>query len=222
MKPRYFPLSMLLALAVGVFPGVAFVQDDAADSDATAPQVVTSDESTIPDATAPQVPSDAAATQPATDEAVAERAMDDLLGSRQAAPVIEPVTEPRVEYPGIRIEAPGVSVDIDPAVLGIAPGEDPPPLRREGEFIVNRRGRLIRSAKGGHLLYVFESDTQHAPELPMVLQACQLLVTMEDTVERHGDSVVFILSGQVHTYRGANYLLPTMMKIAVDKGNITN
>ena len=113
-------------------------------------------------------------------------------------------------------------MDIDPAVLGVAPGEDPPPLRREGEFIVNRRGRLVRSSEGGHLLFVFESDTQAAPELPMILQACQLLEAMEETVQRRGDMTVFILSGQVHAYRGANYLLPTMMKIAVDKGNLTN
>jgi hypothetical protein len=45
---------------------------------------------------------------------------------------------------------------------------------------------------------------------------------MEDTVDRRGDTTVFILSGQVHTYRGANYLLPTMMKVAVDTGNLTN
>ncbi len=213
MKPGYFTLSMLLALTVGVSGGVALAQDDSAQPAAAAPKVESGSADTT---TAPP------ATQPATDEAAAEQSMNDLLGSRQSAPVIEPVSEPGVKYPGLGAGAAAASVDIDPAVLGIAPGEDPPPLRREGEFIVNRRGRLIRSAEGGHLLFVFESDTQDAPELPMVLQACQLLEAMEETVQRRGDTTVFILSGQINTYRGANYLLPTMMKIAVDKGNLTN
>jgi len=160
--------------------------------------------------------------EPAPDEAQAEQAMDDLLSNRQAAPVIEPQTDPSVDYPGIRVGAPASRVDIDPAILGIAPGEDTPPLRREGEFVESRRGRLIRSSDGRYLLFVFESDTQDAPELPMVIQACQLLETMEDIVEKRGDSTVFILTGQVNSYRGANYLLPTIMKIAVDKGNLTN
>jgi hypothetical protein len=228
MKPGYLTRSMLLALALGVFNATDAAQEDAADADA--PPAVTDTQATesaqAPEAvTAPKVvsdPADTAATQPASDEDAAEQAMSDLLGSRQDAPVIEPVAEPSIQYPGVRIGVPAANVDIDPAVLGIAPGEDPPPLRREGEFVVNRRGRLIRSSDGGHLLFVFEADTQDAPELPMVLQACQLLEAMEDTVERHGDSAVFILSGQVHTYRGTNYLLPTMMKIAVDKGNLSN
>ena len=202
MMPRIpvLPASFLLALWLCVGPASA-QQDEMA---------------------AATQPAEPPATQPANDEAQAEQTMRDLLGSRQAAPVIEPLADPPVEYPGIRVGAPASRVDIDPAVLGIAPGEDPPPLRREGEFVVNRRGRLIRSSDGGYLLFVFESDTQHAPELPMVIQACQLLETMENIVEKRGDSTVFILTGQVNTYHGANYLLPTMMKIAFDKGNLTN
>ena len=56
----------------------------------------------------------------------------------------------------------------------------------------------------------------------MILQACQLLQTMEDIVQQRGDTVVFLISGQIHTYRGANYLLPTMMKLAIDQGNLQN
>ncbi len=158
----------------------------------------------------------------APDEAEAADAMDDMLGSRETAPVIEPIQRPR-QGPEAKLSAPAsAAVDIDPALLGVAPGDEPPPLRREGEFIVNRSGRLVRSAESGHLLFVFEADGSDNPELPLVMQACQLLETMEDTIDRRGESTVFILSGQVHTYRGANYLLPTMMKITVDNGNLTN
>jgi hypothetical protein len=201
------PACILLVLGLGVC-AVSAQQDEASEPvEATQPAVLPP------------------ATQPAADEAQAEQAMQELLDTRQAAPVIQPQatqTDMSVEYPGNRAGAPAAPGDIDPAVLGVAPGQDPPSLRREGEFIVNRRGRLIRSSDGGYLLFVFEADTQKTPELPMVVQACQLLETMENTVEKRGDSTVFILTGQVNTYRGANYLLPTMMKIAFDKDNLTN
>lgn len=200
------PSALILMLVfAGVFQGVASAQEpENADN---AP--VATDESAE------------AAPTATPGEADAAEAMEDLLGSREAAPVIEPINR-NAAGPGTGVIAPAASVDIDPAVLGIAPGEDPPPLVREGEFIVNRRGRLIQSPESGHRLFVFEADARPTPELPMVLQACQLLQTMEDTVDRRGETTVFILSGQVHAYRGANYLLPTMMKIAVDSGNLTN
>ncbi|MEO1237103.1 MAG: hypothetical protein AAFX76_09975, partial [Planctomycetota bacterium] len=38
-------------------------------------------------------------------------------------------------------------------------------------------------------------------------------------VER-GDAVVFVVSGRVHTYRGANHLLLTTVRQPVDAGNL--
>ena len=208
MKPGKFLLLVLLTLVIGALQGVASAQEP---------------EETDPAMLSQDAPDDSMnAAPPATPgEADAARAMEDLLGSREAAPVIEPI-DPNATGPGVDVISPAASVDIDPAVLGVAPGEDPPPLVREGEFIINRRGRLIRSPETGQRLFVFESDARPTPELPMIMQACQLLQTMEDTVDRRGEATVFILSGQVHAYRGANYLLPTMMKIAVDSGNLTN
>ena len=72
----------------------------------------------------------------------------------------------------------------------------------------------------GLQVFVFDADSQHAPEPPMILQPCRLLQSMEDIVQQRGDTVVFVLSGQVHVYRGANYLLPTLMRIAIDRGNL--
>jgi hypothetical protein len=117
------------------------------------------------------------------------------------------------------VPVPPAAIEIDPAVLGVAPGDPMPSLRREGEFLVNRRGRLLRSPEG-YQLFVFEADGPASPELPMIVQPSRLLQAMEDIVHERGDAVVFILSGQVHAYRGANYILPTMMKIAIPKGNL--
>ncbi len=208
--------SVLTILLAGVFTGTSIAQE----SESTAP-VIEPDQSESVPAVADQPPLAEPEPKAETDETAAAQAMDDLLESREAAPIIEPEGKAQ-PWSQSGFASPAASVDIDPAVLGIAPGDDPPPLRREGEFIMNRRGRLISVTESGHRLFVFESDASQSPELPLVMQACQLLETMEDTVDRRGDATTFILSGQVHTYRGANYLLPTMMKIAVDTGNLTN
>ncbi len=146
--------------------------------------------------------------------------MQQLMQQRQAPPVVQPTRSPEAQSVPSRVGAPSTKVDIDPAVIGVAPGGKQPDLRREGEFVVNRRGHLRRSADGSHVLFVFEADDKDSPEAPMILQACQLLETMENMVQERGQQVTFIVSGEIHTYRGANYLLPTMMKLDVDRGNL--
>ena len=153
--------------------------------------------------------------------------MQDLLQERQEPPVIAPSQKP-AGTGGMTVPTPPTApppgragMDLDPAVIGPLPGEAAPTLRREGEFLVSRRGRLIR-ADGGQQMFVFEADNMDAPEPPMVLQPCRRLQDMEDLVQQRGQSIVFIVSGQVHVYRGQNYLLPTMMTIAVDRGNLEN
>ena len=38
--------------------------------------------------------------------------------------------------------------------------------------------------------------------------------------QKRGDAVMFVVTGQVHRYHGANYLLPTMMKLEPNRGNL--
>lgn len=154
----------------------------------------------------------------------ADDVMRDLLNERQEPPTIAPTQQPggmTVPPPPSAPPVGRAGMELDPAILGPLPGEPQPTLRREGEFLVNRRGRLIRS-DAGEQMFVFEADSQDAPEPPMILQPCRRLQDMEDIVQQRGESVVFIVSGQVHVYRGQNFLLPTMMTIAVDRGNLEN
>ena len=180
-----------------------------------------------PEGEAAATATEAPATPPATGvpEPVdpLDRTMQELQDLRQDAAPAEPVRRPDlpgVQYAPTRVGAPAVSVDIDRSVLGVAPGQPQPTLKREGEFIVNRRGRLVRSPDGAHVLFQFEADSAQAQEAPMVMQACRNLEAMEDYVAERGDTAVFVVSGQVHVYRGANYLLPTMWKLAYDQGNL--
>ena len=65
-----------------------------------------------------------------------------------------------------------------------------------------------------------DGDTAASAEPPMLMMPCKLLQLMEDVVIERGDQVVFVVSGRVHTFRGANYLLPTTMKQKIDYGNL--
>ncbi|MCE9590601.1 MAG: hypothetical protein K8S99_08775 [Planctomycetes bacterium] len=162
-------------------------------------------------------PENAAATQPA-DAPRSEDVMRDLGAKVEPNPMIEPVnptTMPSESSP----PAPDIRPAYNPAVLGTAPGQPKPKMRREGEFVVNRKGRLIHPG-GGQSLFLFDADSENAAEAPLPLLPCQMLQNMEDMVRERGDSVTFIISGQITLYRNTNFLMPTMMKLAVDRGNL--
>ncbi len=152
---------------------------------------------------------------PAPDQAPApEDVMRDMESDDPQVPVTDPVAPPARE------RVPSIKVPIDPNVVGVAPGQKQPPLRREGEFVLNRRGRLQRGTTGVSMIFVFDAEGKEAPEPPMVMMPCQMLQSMEDLMKERGDNITFVVSGQVFVYRGANYLLPTMMKLAVPRGNL--
>ena len=163
---------------------------------------------------------DAPTTQPTTQPS-AEQVQQELQRSIRPYPEDRPKTQ-SAGGPSYG-NAPPITapMEINRAVIGPAPGEPQPTLVREGQFIVNRRGHIQRTgAGGGQVLFVFEADNEQSPETPMVLVPCQMLQNMEDIVYERGETTTFLLSGQVLTYRGTNYLLPSMMKIALDRGNL--
>ncbi|MCC7146759.1 MAG: hypothetical protein IT443_09955 [Phycisphaeraceae bacterium] len=153
-------------------------------------------------------PSQEASSQPS-----AEEVMQRMLRRRQEIPVVEPISQAPVDLPAIG------NLRSDRDVLGSAPGQDGPTLRREGEFIVGRRGRVLRTPDG-FLQFRFEADAEASPEPPIYLMPCQMLEHMEQLSEDRKEEVVFVLSGQVFVYRGRNWLLPTMMKLDIDRGNL--
>jgi hypothetical protein len=159
-------------------------------------------------------PSEDRAPAPAAESDTSDQVMERMLRDVQENPLIEPVQRPSDRRPTEARPA------ADPRVIGVAPWAPAPKLRREGEFVVNRSGRLVRSTDGLHLMFVFEADSRVGHEPPMILVPCQILQDMEQIVHDRGDRIMFILSGQVLAYRGANYLLPTIMKVAMDRGNL--
>jgi len=170
-----------------------------------------------------------ATTQPATHNRTnypttqpnAELIEKQLLEQLGNSPLDSPTAIPPTTYRTNAESPPTIGSDsVEPNVIGVAPGQEIPKLRREGEFIVNRRGRVVPASNGHHILFVFEADSDQSPEPPMILAACQMLQNMEEIVRERGDQIEFVVSGQILVYRGSNHLLPTMMRLAIDHGNL--
>ncbi len=154
-------------------------------------------------------------------EATAVDAADAPLPGQADRPTIDPETQPWFRSRESRVGVPATTVDLDPAILGPLPGQPAPTLHREGDFIVDQLGRLhplSNSAIAFELIDEGEAgnaDTSQTPDVKprrvMVVQPCQRLQTMISVAEQQGGGVLFRVTGQVHTYRGVNYLLPTAL-----------
>ncbi|MHB1156188.1 MAG: hypothetical protein ACYC26_05040 [Phycisphaerales bacterium] len=148
-----------------------------------------------------------------TQQPSAEQVLNELLRKRAENPLIEPA-RPAEDTDARQSNA-------NAASLGTAPNLAPGKLKREGSFILARRGRMVRAPGGATpWIFTFDADADGLQDPPMFLMPCQLLEDMEQVVEDHADRTNFLISGQVFVYHGANYLMPTLMKIAPDRGNL--
>jgi hypothetical protein len=144
------------------------------------------------------------------------RAIDQMIAERQAEAGAEPTEKLSPKAGGAASDRPdrmpAAALALDAAVIGRLPGEPTPVLRREGEFIIERAGQLVPLPELSGWAFVFR-PAEGEPDLrPMLVQRCQRLASMQDTLEQQrsgGGDLVFTITGQVHTYRGVNYLLPT-------------
>ena len=107
---------------------------------------------------------------------------------------------------------PESELKVDPRTLGIAPGEPLPPLLREGEFIRNRDARLIPTGERGYAVVILDPPADAEPDAKataMIVAPNRMLESMEALQKDRGDTLRFTVTGQVHTYRGVNYLMVT-------------
>lgn len=91
-------------------------------------------------------------------------------------------------------------------------------LLPDGSRLVDRPGRLVRDADG--FVFSFESRGQGEVEIPMRLLPNRLLEDMEIISENGTRPVVFLVSGEVTEYHGANYLLVQKMLTKSNLGNL--
>jgi hypothetical protein len=155
---------------------------------------------------------------PAEAQPSAEQVLNELLKRRAENPLIEPT---RPETTPASADRPAAS-STAPSAIGTAPSvSQAAPLRREGQFVITRRARMVRAPGGGPgWLLVFESDGSAMQDPPMYILPCQLLEDMETIVQQQGDAAVFTVSGQIFVYRDANYIMPTLSKLAPSRDNL--
>jgi hypothetical protein len=92
------------------------------------------------------------------------------------------------------------------------------PLRPEGSMVVDRAGRLTRD--GEWWTFAFEAEGRVLRERPLRLLPNRMLEFMETASAGGQTGVVFIISGEVTEYHGANYLLVKKVLVQRDMGNI--
>lgn len=86
----------------------------------------------------------------------------------------------------------------------------------EGTILVERRGIIRRTGSGAYVL-IFDADAEGNADPPMRLLPCMVLQSLEGYARRHGERATVLISGHVYTYRGLNYLRPTLFRIPRDR-----
>ncbi len=89
----------------------------------------------------------------------------------------------------------------------VAPGAQPLNTLREGSYIVDRVGRLLKVADTNDWEFAFESDGQALKDPPVVVLPNLKLMLMEDQIKETRRDLKFRITGMVTEYRGRNYVL---------------
>jgi hypothetical protein len=98
----------------------------------------------------------------------------------------------------------------------VAPGAPQVNVLREGSFIVDRTGRLTRSADGQRMEFTFDSDGRAMRDPPLIILPNLKLMAMEDAVSTSSRDLHFRVTGVVTEYRGRNYVLLEKVVVVPD------
>lgn len=79
--------------------------------------------------------------------------------------------------------------------------------RREGTFIVDRVGRLVKAADGQSWEFVFAADGLAMQDPPLRVLPNLKLQTIEDELTTAGRDLKLRVSGSLTEYRGRNYVM---------------
>ncbi len=139
-------------------------------------------------------------TQPTTGGAVsptvsADQMLREMLGQDGAAArPLQPVrTAP--------------AVDKTTGAGSVAPDAEPITVMREGTFLVERVGRLTRSADGQQMEFTFEADGQTLQDPPVIILPSLKLMAMENAITTSRRDLKFRITGMLTEYQGRNYVL---------------
>ncbi len=89
----------------------------------------------------------------------------------------------------------------------------------EGMLLVSRRGRLVRGNHGAWI-FIFDADSRGLLEPPMILMPSSTLEKLETWARKTGMNSPLLISGQVYSYRGRHFMLPTAWRVPIERPNL--
>lgn len=180
-------------------------------------------EAPAPESPQPQDPKPAEQGAP-SEQPSAEEVLKDLLKKRAESPLQkEGKSQPDAEAkPEVQANQPITPVESNKPI-GTAPKAIRTPIAGlpDGAMIVARKGRMTRieSTEGPAWLLTFDSDSSNLDDPPLKLLPCRELERAEALLESNGPDTALLVFGQVFTYRGQSFLMPTQLRVAPNRGN---
>lgn len=102
---------------------------------------------------------------------------------------------------------PPPAADASSGAGAVAPNAPKLNVLREGSYIVDRVGRLVKSGESQQWEFAFEADGQALKDPPVVVLPNLKLMLMEDQLKETRRDLKFRVTGMVTEYRGRNYVL---------------
>ncbi len=158
-----------------------------------------------------------------------------VLAGRADEPSTRPTTESTADKPlpadqliGQMLRPAGPAETRVPDVVGppardmtsgggaVAPHAPAQSVLREGTYLVDRTGRITRSADGSQAEFRFDSDRQGLRDPPVIILPNLKLMAMEGAVGGTNRDLRFRITGLVTEYRGRNYVLLEKVVVVPD------
>lgn len=93
--------------------------------------------------------------------------------------------------------------------------------RIEGTVIVDRTTRCILDSEDRAQMLSFDADSDGLQDPPVRLAPCRLLERMENLTKQRGDSVRFVVSGQILNAEGSVLLLLSSFRVPYERDNLS-
>lgn len=132
-------------------------------------------------------------------------------------PTTAPATMPAGEILDRMLQSkPGTAKPLSPIDQPVIPEADRPYVRKEGDLIRQRVGRLVRDKEGKAWEFHYEADGKTLEDPPMGVLPNGSLATMEATAKTANRDLRFRISGMVTLYGGRNYILIDRAEVVSD------
>ena len=153
----------------------------------------------------PKTPAVGATTQPS--QLPPEQMLNQMLRPNNAGPKpLQPVVNPP-------------DIDKTTGKAAIAPAATTQQLRREGDWIRDKVGRLTKGSDGQSWEFTFDADGRSMQDPPVVILPNLKLMQMENAVSGSNRDLKFRITGMVTEYKGRNYVLLEKAMVESDTGN---